>query len=195
MNETSDNTKSGTWRREADMLLSLIDGFLSYEMPVYASSEFTTGWRFYELCRKHDVKTTDELQNFLGKSGYEEKLLRPNKEEGKEFARILEQREGKKVLAPNPFSAPDWTQPEYLGFWEEVISQKCSAVFFNDRWEYSNGCVEEYLAGVTAGLPLFDRDGSPLDLSNARDMLDRAIRSLEKEGFNPTKLRRLHQDL
>ena len=176
------------------MLLSLIDGFLSHEKPVYASSEFTSGWRFYELCRKKDVKTRDALQEIIAKAGYEEQVLLPNRKEGKEFARILEKRERKKVLAPNPFSAPDWSQHEYLGFWEEVIGQKCSAVFFNYRWEYSNGCVQEYLAGVKADLPLFDREGSRLELSKARSMLATAIETLEKEGFNATDLRKVHQD-
>ena len=187
-------TRSRTWQEEVDMLLSMIDCLVLDREAVYASSEFTTGKRFYELCRRYNIRTGTELKKRLGEE-YRTQLLAPNKEGGIRFARKLREFGHKVVLTPHPFIAVDWSQSEYLGFWEEVIQRKCHAVYFNEGWEFSNGCTFEYLAGLKAGMPLLDHDKKLLELPTAKEMIGNAIKNLEKEGFDTPELRRVYAEL
>jgi hypothetical protein len=195
--EALENTKARTrtWQEETNMLLSMIDCLVLDREAVYASSEFTTGKRFYELCRQHNVRTKEDLKKQLGKE-YETKLLLPNKEEGIGFARRIRGfGRDMVVLTPNPLFAPGWSQPEYLGFWEEVIQRKCHTVYFNEGWEYSNGCTFEYLVGAMRNMPLLDHIKNPLPIERAREMTRQAIASLEKEKFSVPKLREVYEKL
>lgn len=188
------STRARTWQEEAEMLLSLLDCVFLDREAVYASSEFTTGKRFYKLCRQYDVRSAEELRTRLGDK-YVSLLLTPNKEEGIRFARELRTLGHPLVLTPNPFHADplnlkrNWSQPEYLDFWKMVIQRKCCAVCFNQGWEFSNGCTFEYIAGLEAGAQLFDHRYKPLKPELARDTVAYAIEMLEKEGFSVPKLR------
>lgn len=195
--EAVQNARTRTWQEEAHMLLSLLDCLVLDREAVYASSEFTTGRRFYELCRQYNVRTKEELKKQLGKE-YETRLLLPNKNEGIRFARRLREFGHNVVLTPNPFHADpklkgqNWSQDEYLEFWNMVIRKKCHAVYFNEAWEFSNGCTFEYLVGARAGLPLFDHSNKPLEFAAAKKMIGAAIESLEKEGLSVPKLRQVY---
>ncbi len=186
--------RSRTWPEEVTVLLSMIDCLVLDQEAVYASSEFTTGKRFYELCRRYNVRTGAELKKQLGEE-YRTQLLTPNKEQGIHFARKLRSFGHAIVLTPNPFVAPGWSQTEYLGFWEQVIQRKCHAVFLNEGWQFSNGCTFEYLVGLKAGRPLFDHNNKLLDPARAKTMIASAIEGLEKEGFHTPGLREVYQKL
>lgn len=188
------NTRTRAWREEADILLSMIDCLVLDREAVYASSEFTTGWRFYELCRRYNVRSGDDLKKKLGDK-YKTELLIPNTEEGIRFARSLREKGHPIVLTPHPLAAPGWSQPEYLTFWEEVIRRKCHTVYFNERWEYSNGSSFEFFVGVKAGLPLFDHQGKPLSVQKGRGLIATAVRELESDGFEVPKLKRVLEEL
>ena len=189
---TSQRTR--TWAEEADMVMSLLNCVVLDRESVYASSEFTTGKRFYDLCREYGVRSDEELKRKMGPSYYE-KLLGVNKNQGINFARKLRGLGHFLVVTPNPFVADplklkhNWTQDEYLTFWKMVITEKCSAVFFNEGWQYSNGCTFEYVVGLKAELPLFDHNGASLDTTRAITLLKAAIQDLEGDGFSVPKLR------
>jgi len=188
------------WQEEAEMLLSLLDCVVLDREAVYASSEFTTGRRFYNLCRQYNVRTAEDLKHRLG-GEYAHRLLATNKDEGILFARKLRELGHGIVLTPNPFHADplnlkrNWSQSEYLDFWKLVISRKCHAVFFNEGWQFSNGCTFEYYAGLKAGVQLFDNCGRPLELTAAIEMIATAIEGLEADGFKVPKLREVHAEL
>lgn len=195
------NARTRTWQAEAHMLLSLLDCLVLDREAVYASSEFTTGRRLYELCREYNVRAKEQLKKQLGKQ-YETRLLVPNKEEGIRFARKLREFGHHVVLTPHPFHADplnlkgqNWSQDEYLEFWNMVIRKKCHAVYFNQAWEFSNGCTFEYLVGLKAGIPLLDHDNKPLEVARAKQMIGSAIGSLEKEGFSVPGLRKVYAEL
>jgi hypothetical protein len=187
-------SRARSWREEAEMLLSLLNCVVLDREAVYASSEFTTGRRFYDLCREYNVTTDEDLKRRLGDE-YPSKLLAPNKEEGIRFARMLRGLGRSIVLTPNPFDADplklkrNWSQSEYLDFWNLVISRKCNAVYFHEGWQFSNGCTFEYFAGRKAGVQLLDHCGAPLELAAAINMIAAAIASLEGDAFSVPKLR------
>ena len=189
------NARTRMWQEEVQMLLSLLDCVVLDKEAVYASSEFTTGRRLYELCRQYNMTTKEELKKRLGKE-YERQLLLPNREEGIRFARRLREFGHVVVLTPNPFQADplrlegqNWSQDEYLEFWKMIIQTKCQAVYFNEGWEFSDGCTFEYCVGSDMGLSLFDHLGNPLPREKAADLIWKAVQILEADGFTVAKLR------
>jgi hypothetical protein len=172
------------------MHLSLLDCVIFDREAVYASSEFTTGKRFYELCRQNKVHSGEELKRRLGDQ-YAAQLLEPNREAGIAFSRHIRSFGHNLVVTPNPFLAPQWSQAEYLGLWEQVIQRKCHQVFFNKDWQFSNGCTFEYLVGLKAGILLFSHNNKPLPVSLAKEMVGDAIVELENDAFDVPRLREI----
>jgi len=175
------------------MLLSLFDCFVLEREAVYASSEFFTGRRYYDLCLQHEVRTPEDLKEKLG-AEYKNRLLAKNKEQGMSFARKLHELGHKIVLTPVALDADplhlerNWSGNEYRGFWNLVIAKKCHTVFLNEGWQFSESCVFDYLAGLKAGKKLFDHSGNSLVLAAARKMVSSAVARLEDYGFDVRKL-------
>jgi hypothetical protein len=93
------------------------------------------------------------------------------------------------VVTPAPFSAPDWDQLQYLGFWEELLRTRVRLVWFNRNWEFSNGCALEFAVAQDAGLRTFDHEGKALDCRTGIERLTAAMQQLELDGFDVSTLR------
>src|ERR1700739_908833 len=177
-----------TWREEADMLLSLLDCFVPERETVFASSEFFTGKRFYDLCLENEARTPEELEKKLGPE-YKISVLAKNKEQGRSFARKLRELGHNIVLTPVVFNVSalnderNWSGSEYMGFWDLIIAKKCHAIYLNEFWQFSDSCVFHYIAGLKTGKKLFDHAGNSLLLDAAKKIVLSAARRLEDYGF------------
>lgn len=178
-----------TWQEEADMLLSLLDCVVPEREAVFASSEFFTGKRFYDLCLENEARTPEELEKKLGPE-YKINVLAKNKEQGCSFARKLRELGHKIVLTPVVFNVSalndgrNWSGSEYMGFWDLIIAKKCHAVYLNEFWQFGDSCVFHYIAGLRTGKKLLDHAGNFVVLDSARKMVTSAIRRLEDYGFD-----------
>jgi len=186
--ELDGRTFERSYGTEAAMVLSAVDCALNGRKAAYGSSELTTGRRFWDLAFEHRVSTTDELRRALGGEAFDRLLFSPNVEAANEFARTLEAELGRLVITPAPFVAPDWSQPEYLAFWETLIRTRIEVAHFNRGWNYSNGCTFELAVAVDAGLPTFDADGE-LPLSRGISEVRTAVAEIEAAGLEPGGLR------
>ena len=94
-------------------------------------------------------------------------------------------------------SAPGWTQPEYLAFWETLLRTRIASVFFNENWQYSSGCVFEFAVALDDGLPTFDAHGTPLGLATGIALIEHAVDEMAADGIAlnslPTNLTRLRE--
>ena len=179
-----------TFRAECTQAFSAMDCVLNGEKGVYASSELTTGRRAYELVRQHGAESVHQLREILGEDPHRSLILDANCEEASSFARRLRAELGDvQVITPAPFAAPGWTQAEYLHFWETLIRTRVRAVYFNQAWQYSNGCTFEYAVAREAGVPTFDDAGQPLPLERAIGLVEDAIGELEAHGLEVPRLR------
>lgn len=180
------------------MVFSGIDCVLNDERAIYCSSELTTGARLYEALRENKLKTAAELKEKLGKAWFGAHIFDANVKFGKEFAQCVRNRLTDKtiVITPGPFTAPTWSQPEYLFFWEELLRTRIKTGCFNRNWQFSNGCTFEFAVALDAGLPTIDHNGEPLPLEDGIQLMESAIHQLEADGFDTSALRenleRLH---
>lgn len=180
-----------TFREECTLAFSALDCALNGEKGVYASSELTTGRRAYELVREHRAESVHQLREILGEDPHRSLILERNCEEASAFARRLRAELGERtmVITPAPFAAPGWSQAEYLHFWETLIRTRVKAVYFNQAWQYSNGCTFEYAVAREAGMPTFDDAGQPLPLERAISLVEDAVRDLEGRELEVPRLR------
>ena len=194
----SDSTFTRRYREEVDKAFSALDCMLNREKAIYAGAELTSGRRLYDACREFHVKSADELKQVKGKEWYGANIWDANVQAARDFAaQVRETAAGKAlVITPAPFSAPGWTPPEYLAFWEQLLRTRISSTWFKSGWQYSYGCTLEFAVCADAGLPTFDDQGNPLSVRQAAELIDGAIREIESSGFDTTKLRenlaRLH---
>lgn len=172
------------------MVFSGIDCVLNDEQAIYCSSELTTGMRLYEALRTHGVRTAAELKGKLGRDWFGVNIFDANVKSGKEFAQCVRNRLTDKtiVITPGPFTAPTWTQPEYLFFWEELLRTRIKSACFNRNWQFSNGCVFEFAVAQDHGVPALNHNGETLELEEGIQMIEGAIQTLQADGFDTSTL-------
>jgi hypothetical protein len=211
----SRSTFTRHYREEVAMAFSAIDCVLNGEPAIYASTELTSGKRLYDILIERGLRSTAELKNAMGAEWYETHVLNANTASAVAFARRIKaaleetarknavrEEAGRKeaarkesahkeseVITPAPFTAPGWSQPEYLAFWETLVRTRMSAVWFNTNWQYSNGCTFELAVAQDADLPTFDADGRPLGLREGVEAIEAAIAFLDAHGLDGSKLR------
>jgi hypothetical protein len=176
---------------EVKMAFSSFDSVLNGEPAIYCSSELTTGLRLYKALRVQHLKTASELKKMMGQPWFETNIFGANMHSACDFAKIVRAQlhDNTSIITPAPFEAPGWTQPEYLGFWEALIRTRIKAVWFNENWEFSNGCTFEFAVAADAGIPTFDHLGRTLGRKQAIQSLEHAIAKLSSESFGTEKLR------
>jgi hypothetical protein len=194
----SDSKFTRHYREEVEMVFSGIDCVLNGEQAIYCSSELTTGVRLYEALREHHLTTASELKKKMGREWFESNIFGVNMRCAMDFAKSVRASLGDQtmVITPAPFAARDWSQTEYLHFWETLIRTRIKSVWFNQSWEFSNGCAFELAVARHAGVPTMDCYGNVLSSEEAIRCLETAVAQLSAEKFDTTKLRetlaRLH---
>jgi hypothetical protein len=127
----------------------------------------------------------------LGPEWFQSNIFEANMRAAMDFAKSVREGLGNSTMAitPAPFAARDWSQPEYLGFWETLIRTRIKSVWFNHNWQYSNGCAFEFAVALHAGVPTMDCCGDALGSEKAIQLLEGAVDRLSTEEFDTTKLR------
>jgi uncharacterized protein YdcH (DUF465 family) len=139
-------------------LFTAMECVLNGENAIYCSSELTSGLRAFNEMRKQRVKTSAELKDKLGSEWFP-KIFGPNIELANQFAESVRRAEDGKmlVITPAPLKVQDWGQPEYNGFWTELLhSKRIESVRFNEDWQYSNGCTTEFVEAQAAEIHTLD---------------------------------------
>jgi hypothetical protein len=194
----SDSKFTRHYREEVEMVFSAIDCVLNGETAIYCSSELTTGLRLYEILRAQRLKTSSELRKKMGEAWFDANVFAMNSSNAAEFAKSVRANlsDNTMVITPAPFTAPGWSQPEYLAFWETLIRKRIKAVWFNQNWQFSNGCTFELAVALDEDIPTYDHLGKTFGRHNAIQLIEQAIDELSHERFDTAKLRenleRLH---
>jgi hypothetical protein len=187
----SDSKFTRQYSEEVAMVFSALDCALHRGHVIYASSELTTGLRLYEVLRKYNLKTSDELKKQLGKPWYKAHIWDPNEKSAIEFAEAVRAalRDDTIVITPAPFFASQWNQSEFLYLWEQLLRTRVKSLRFNVNWQFSNGCTFEFAVAEDAGLPTFDHTGAPLPRNAGIELIGAAILRLDDQGFDTSQLR------
>ena len=148
---------------EIKMLMTAFDCVVPDDSAIYCSGDVTTGRRYYRILREHGVASSEELKTKLGAGGCKEvfdELVRHNIARGRAFTETLRQRGHTNLINPGPLVAPDFDQQHYLYLWEWIIIRKACEAYFNEDWEYSNGCTLEYAIATRKGISRRNHSGN-----------------------------------
>jgi len=173
----SDNAQFAT-------LFTAMECVLNGESAIYCSSELTSGLRVSHELRKYEVKSSEELKKKLGSAWFYQNIFDPNAKLANEFAERVRQKEGGKtlVITPAPLRVEvwQWKQPEYNGFWTELLhSKRIESVRFNEHWQYSNGCTTEFVEAQAAEVHTLDVNREIITLDAAIELMRAAIKEFE----------------
>ncbi len=177
---------------EIEMVMSALDCMLPDDAGTYVSSDITTGKRFYfDFLLSHRVRSDEELKQQVGEEKHKElktELIQANVARGLGFTEKLRERGVTNLINPGPFFARGFDQQHYLYLWEWVIIKKIYQVYFNENWQYSNGCTLEYAIATRKGIPRFDNLGNDLSLPKAIRMVEAAVGELKGQSLIVGKL-------
>jgi len=189
--DPSDSKFTRHYRDEVRMVFSGMDCILHGGEVIYCSSELTSGHTLRKALIEHHLKTEPELKQQMGSEWFVKNIWEPNVKAAVDFAETVRSKAPDKtlVITPAPFNAPGWSQHEYLAFWETLLRTRVRSAWFNRNWQYSNGCVFEFVVAQDAGLPTFDYEGKILDRETGISQIENAIKQLDGEGFDTKPLR------
>jgi len=187
----TDSEFTRRYRDEVEMVFSGIDCILHGGEVIYCSSELTSGYTLRQALLDRKLKTSAELKQQMGNDWFGKNIWDKNVKAAIDFAEAVRAKSAGKtlVITPAPFSAPGWSQHEYLAFWETLLRTRVRSSWFNRNWQYSNGCVFEFAVAQDAGLPTFDCEGKILDRETGIALIKSAIEQLEPDGFDTKSLR------
>src|SRR5258705_4344875 len=136
-------------RRELLDQVALFVAVLGSRRVTYCSAPITSGKRFQQWLSRLG-KRHDDLDGFASslRSRHANEVMGPNMNQAQAVIRRLRAR-GEIVIDPTAVGPRRrWQQRDWRFFWKEVIQRYARRVVFVDGWEYSSGCVYEYLTAV-----------------------------------------------
>lgn len=69
-----------------------------------------------------------------------------------------------------------------------MIIKKIYKIYFNEDWQYSNGCTLEFAIATKKGIPRLDDLDNPLDSPTAIVMIEQAVADLKQRGIATDRL-------
>ncbi|MES0048725.1 hypothetical protein [Mesorhizobium sp. M0053] len=133
---------------------------------VYLSGPITTGPRLVESLRSGKGDALD--------------VVRLNASDIVETAARIRRSRYEVVVEPASLSIKGWSQHDYLKLWARLIERHVKLMLFMPGWEYSIGCVTEFVQAVRHKIRTESLSGSTITLSDARRLLQAAIADLSR---------------
>lgn len=93
------------------------------------------------------------------------------------------------VIDPSAFISEFYSQDDYNELWGEVINRFVSEIWFNQGWNYSRGCINEYVIALEKGIPAFDHNGKELLKKSALILINQSIHDFSTIGADVNHLR------
>jgi hypothetical protein len=137
----------------------------------YLSGPITTGKRFFELVQSGEMTPS-----------VRKRLIKENCDDLKAKALQLRVGRGQTVLEPASLTISDWAQNDYLVLWERLIEKHVNVVLFMPGWEFSVGCVTEFVKAITVGIRTETVTGVPLSLGSGLRLMSAAVKQIENAG-------------
>jgi Domain of unknown function (DUF4406) len=150
----------------------------------YLSAPISTGLRDVRLMRELGVSKQELRERFP--SEYRKRVLEPNEREARKYAQMVRRLGGGDlVVCPGELYVPDWSQPDYWKFWEEVIRSFCLNMAVAPGWELSTGARLEVGIALQTMLRISDIRGNELGPRELQIIDARGRAGLLDEGFTP----------
>lgn len=153
---------------------------------VYMSLPITTGPIFIEWyleVGQYLIKTSTEYKRL-----HKVSVIDKNIELAEQYAKNLFQSFNSTIINPTQFD-PDFSQEEFMIFWDAFIKEYASQVVFCPGWALSKGSLAEYIISLNADIKRWQYDYqsdsvSILNKEEAVKQITEAGEYLTSVGFN-----------
>lgn len=168
-------------KKEIDQRIETFSSLYPHKEAIYISGAITTGKDFISWFIKQGklIENIDEYKKHLY-----DKVISKNLETIKDFTSILRTTERDQIIEPASFEVAEWTQPDYLYYWGQIITKCVRKIVFLDGWSFSNGCIYEYYIGLKNGLELIDQNSKILNQKDTIQLIKESINENEKYAIN-----------
>ena len=150
---------------------------------IYLSAPITGGKRVYAAAEQHGLRKTQDLPKEIFRRCIDENLQRYA-----ELGEVVKSRAQPSILPGMIGSSDVWSQRDYLDISKEIIRTKATSLVFQDGWEYSNGCAEEYLISLRLKKPALDQRRKPLRRNKALKLAAAAVDKIHQASVECPKL-------
>jgi hypothetical protein len=126
------------------------------------------------------------MSNELG--GYNTLLMEhvvvPNRTRAQSVIAHLRGRIKKPIIDPAALELRGWKQDDYRELWRRVIETFVEEIVLLDGWEYSTGCIHEFLVACEQGLKMFTQDLTPMSPAKGRRLIESAWTDLKRSNHD-----------
>ena len=162
---------------------------VSPNSAVYISGPITTGKNFIDWYLSHGLAlASDKLIYF---SRLKADVIQNNEAAILALASAIRSQTEASVIQPASLFIPDWTQPDYIDFWLNIIDRFSKELVMVDGWEYSVGCVSEYKFAKSKGLPIRAQSGAIVNAQEGENLIMNAIKKVEEVAGDDAVLKNL----
>ncbi|SKA70885.1 hypothetical protein [Desulfobaculum bizertense] len=178
-------------RNKFSPLLSILASVIPHK-AIYISTPITSGKRLIKYLQhfEKDGISNDNYLHFL-----KHEVIEPNCRAGREFAQKVRSKTSLPAIEPTCFFQKEWTQKDYLLFWELVIQHYAQEVWFNEGWQFSNGCTYEFYIALREQLPAKDHSGKIISRKKASMLLSESIEELKRHNRDPTPIQKIFNQI
>jgi hypothetical protein len=175
-----------THNSQIEVLLTFLQSFIPDRNAVYVSSPITSGRRYIEWVKKHpgnrsfsgDNQNPEFITSVIGK----------NREHSKSVIQKMRALFSDKVLI-DPTAVPDisgWNQDDYRYAWGRVIEEYTKVLVLSNDWQFSCGCIYEYLIGKRIGIKIIDEEQQEITLERGLRLMKEAINLMQSHDLSVT---------
>jgi len=160
----------------------------------YLSTPITTGLEFYLNKKDHSTLEWEDKDEV-------DQAVKNNLFLAEQTVLELRNQTKTPIICPGSLHMKDWGQHEYMVFWRTTIKDYVWMIFFRDGWEYSIGCIEEFLYAKSIGVSTVsqhlydDSTGAEITYEKGIEMIQKALEHLKSLGFTNLKYFQIIPDL
>lgn len=113
-----------------------------------------------------------------------ENVIKPNVEETSNLTKVLILFNLETLyINPSEFFMPTWTNEDYLTFWYLVIKEFVFEINMRNGWEYSRGCVFEFLTALQNNISVKDTiKFECITKDRGIELISKAIENMDELG-------------
>lgn len=181
-------------KEDFEQYFAIYDSIRTKAIKLYVSTPVSTGKIYYEWLKSNPdlIKDTKKykdshIKNVIIKNIKNAQIVINNMLTGKGEPIIID---------PTKIEVKkhDWIQDDFFYFWGTVIKRYVDFLYFNDGWEYSNGCVYEMYIAQYNHKSCLDKNDFIFP-RGAIITIEKATEDIKYMGYNADFIRKVLQAL
>jgi hypothetical protein len=168
------------------IMFEVYDSVIGCKDALYCSTPITSGKRSLEWFKQNNKINTD-IDNLCAdeKNSHFKQVIEPNCLHAKMIVSRIRQM-GRLVIDPTDLSPiNEWKQDDWRSFWGQVVERYVTTAIFVNDWQYSKGCIYEFLISHRKGIYTLDENLNIIDLATGIKLITEAkilIENMKMEG-------------